>query len=160
MRDHLLGLLLYFTLQFFGCKQDTPSGSLGKSDRTEVENVIHARAYFEGDTVALHTNLDSLLEIAEFKRSIPLKWAYYQRIADGFSMAFDGVNPRSDHYYRKAEDLVRNTRYDGLRQAGIIREGHYYFVYREISKALPCFLAADELRKKVKASDLPLFAKQ
>lgn len=109
--------------------------------------------------MALHTNLDSFLEIAEFKRNIPLKWAYYQRMADGFSMAFDGVNPRSDHYYRKAEDMVRNTPYDGLRQAGMIREGHYYFVYQEISKALPCFLAADGLRKKVKASDLPLFAK-
>ena len=133
-----------------------PSDS--KELKVEIEGLFEKRINFGQDTSSMKVYLDSILMEAEERRSIPLKWAYYQLMADGFSIAHDGVNPRSDHYYRLAEQLIEQTDNMELQQVGMIREGYYFFVYRDIPKAFPWFLRADDMMGKVRPSRVPFLA--
>ncbi|WP_138094278.1 hypothetical protein [Sphingobacterium daejeonense] len=57
-------------------------------------------------------------------------------MADGYSIAFDRVNNKSNEYYAKAQELVEPTREFELQQLGYIRQGYYFYVYRNIKRSL------------------------
>ncbi|MGE8422916.1 MAG: hypothetical protein ACN6PI_08810, partial [Sphingobacterium siyangense] len=73
----------------------------------QLEAVLLLPIRFDGDTIKLRNALAPVFELADKKRNIALKWAYYMRMADGFSIAFDRINSSSERYYRLAEQLLR-----------------------------------------------------
>lgn len=127
-------------------------------DFAELERVLKIDANFKKDTLALINRLDSVKMLAEGKRSIPLKWAYYMLMADGFSIAFDRVNDRSNHFFEKASELIEPTNEYELKQMGLIRQGYYYYVYRKIREAFPYFLQANDLKEEVNVNRIPRLA--
>lgn len=122
----------------------------------ELERVLLTDADLSGDTSAMIQMLDPIRARADRERNIPLKWAYYMLMADGFSRACDGINVRSDHYFVLAQELAENAGEEELRQVGLIRRGYYLFVYRDIRGALPYFLRANDLKGEVEQGKVPL----
>ena len=121
----------------------------------ELERILKIDVNFQRDTLALIRRLDSVKKIADERRSIPLKWAYYMLMADGFSIAFDNVNIRSNFYFQQAHNLVSMGNDQDLFHVGLIRQGYYYFVYRKIREAFPYFLQADDLRPSINLNKIP-----
>ena len=121
----------------------------------ELERILKIDVNFQRDTLALIRRLDSVKKIADERRSIPLKWAYYMLMADGFSIAFDNVNIRSNFYFQQAHNLVSMGNDQDLFQVGLIRQGYYYFVYRKIREAYPYFHQADDIRPSIKLNKNP-----
>jgi len=122
---------------------------------TLIETALNSRVHYHKDTTLLIKNLDSLRILAENKRSIPLKWAYYMLMADGFSIAFDRTNPRSDFYFNKADELLKDRTENELLLLSAIRRGYYHFVYREVKQAFPFFLQVGEIQKSVDPRQVP-----
>ena len=149
-------LFLLFFLWIFVSKSTAQTERA--SALNELENILKIDVNFKKDTLALIKRLDAVKVLAEDKRSIPLKWAYYQLMADGFSIAFDRVNERSNYFYKQAQELIRPTREYELQQTGLIRQGYYYFIYRQIKDAFPYFLHANDLKEKINASRIPMIA--
>lgn len=121
----------------------------------EIERILKIDVNFQRDTSALILRLDSVKKVADERRSIPLKWAYYMLMADGFSIAFDNVNNRSNFYFQQAHDLVSMGNEQELYHAGLIRQGYYYFVYRKMREAFPYFLQADDLSQSINLNKIP-----
>ncbi|WP_313189729.1 hypothetical protein [Sphingobacterium sp.] len=158
-RPSTLTLLLILVLQFLMHPAFTLAAQSQKEkDLAELEEILRTNVNFNGDTLTLVARLDSVKLLAEAKRSVPLKWAYYMLMADGFSMAFDRVNPVTDRYYRMAKELVSAGKYDELLQVGLIRQGYYHFIYRDVSNAIPFFLRADDMVNDVKLERVPNIA--
>ena len=126
-----------------------------QDETTLIETALNSRVHYHKDTTLLINNLDSLRILAENKRSIPLKWAYYMLMADGFSIAFDHTNPRSDFYFNKADELLKNRTENELLLLSAIRRGYYHFVYREVKQAFPFFLQVGEIQKSVDPRQVP-----
>lgn len=121
----------------------------------EIERILKIDVNFQRDTSALILRLDSVKKVADERRSIPLKWAYYMLMADGFSIAFDNVNNRSNFYFQQAHDLVSMGNEQELYHVGLIRQGYYYFVYRKMREAFPYFLQADDLSQSINLNKIP-----
>jgi len=129
-----------------------------KDQIKQLELALKMKVDFQNDTMGLIKNLHPLLELADQERSIPLKWAYYLLMADGFSIAYDQVNPRSNAYYRLASELVGRENLPELKMIGNIRQGYYMYTYREVQEAFPYFLLAAELEKDINAEKIPLLS--
>ncbi|MGX1753717.1 tetratricopeptide repeat protein [Sphingobacterium sp. NPDC055346] len=127
----------------------------GEEEMAALEEVLGTNVNFNGDTLALVARLDSVKLLAEAERSVPLKWAYYMLMADGFSIAFDRVNPITDRYYRLARELVSSPKTRELLQVGLMRQGYYHFIYRDVSRAIPFFLRADDMDQEVDLGKVP-----
>ncbi|WP_336835582.1 hypothetical protein [Sphingobacterium siyangense] len=125
----------------------------------QLEAVLLLPIRFDGDTIKLRNALAPVFELADKKRNIALKWAYYMRMADGFSIAFDRINSSSERYYRLAEQLLRVHPDAELEMLGYAREGYYNFVYRRVKEAFPFFLRANDLKSKVNIKKIPLVVK-
>jgi tetratricopeptide (TPR) repeat protein len=125
----------------------------------QLEAVLLLPIRFDGDTIKLRNALAPVFELADKKRNIALKWAYYMRMADGFSIAFDRINSSSERYYRLAEQLLRVHPHAELEMLGCAREGYYNFVYRRVKEAFPFFLRANDLKSKVNIKKIPLVVK-
>ena len=125
----------------------------------QLEAVLLLPIRFDGDTIKLRNALAPVFELADKKRNIALKWAYYMRMADGFSIAFDRINSSSERYYRLAEQLLRVHPDAELEMLGCAREGYYNFVYRRVKEAFPFFLRANDLKSKVNIKKIPLVVK-
>ncbi len=125
----------------------------------QLEAVLLLPIRFDGDTIKLRNALAPVFELADKKRNIALKWAYYMRMADGFSIAFDRINSSSERYYRLAEQLLRVHPDAELEMLGCAREGYYNFVYRRLKEAFPFFLRANDLKSKVNIKKIPLVVK-
>ena len=150
-----LTILLIILLFSFGVYIPLKAQSERSKALKELEEVLNIDVNFKTDTIALKKRLDSVRLLADERRSIPLKWAYYQLMADGYSIAFDRVNNKSNEYYAKAQELVEFTREFELQQLGYIRQGYYYYVYRNIKEAFPCFLKANDLKEKIDPDEIP-----
>lgn len=125
-------------------------------DKTElIAALLDSRVHFQKDTTSLIKHLDSLKILARERQSIPMKWAYYMLMADGFSIAFDSTNPRSDFYFNKADELLKNRTENELLFLSAIRRGYYHFVYREVKQAFPFFLQVGEIQKSVDPRQVP-----
>jgi len=129
-----------------------------KDQIKQLELALKMKVDFQNDTIGLIKNLHPLLELADQERSIPLKWAYYLLMADGFSIAYDQVNPRSNAYYRLASELVGRENLPELKMIGNIRQGYYMYTYREVQEAFPYFLLAAELEEDINAEKIPLLS--
>ncbi len=127
-----------------------------KNQRKQLEHALKMKVDFQKDTIGLIKNLHPLLELANQERSIPLKWAYYMLMADGFSIAFDQVNPRSNTFYKLASELIERENLPELRMIGNIRQGYYLYTYREVKEAFPYFLLAADLEAEVNTAKIPL----
>jgi tetratricopeptide (TPR) repeat protein len=125
----------------------------------QLEAVLLLPVRFDGDTIKLRNALAPVLELADKKRNVALKWAYYMRMADGFSIAFDRINLSSERYYRLAEQLLRLHPNTELEMLGCAREGYYNFIYRRVKEAFPFFLRANDLKSKVNIKKIPLVVK-
>ena len=127
-----------------------------KDPLQQIEIALLLSESFGQDTVRLKQQLAPLFEYAKRERNIPLEWAYYMEMADGFSIAIDNTNPSSDYYYKLAYELIKDHRYPELEMIGLIRQGYYNFVYRKVIEAFPYYLKANDLKDKVDLQKIPL----
>ncbi|MFZ4263563.1 tetratricopeptide repeat protein [Sphingobacterium sp. HJSM2_6] len=127
-----------------------------KDPQKQLELALQLPVSFGKDTLQLQQQLGSLWKFADETNNIPVKWAYYMLMADGYSIAFDQVNERSDFYFKKASNLLIKGNYAALKITGLIREGYYHFTYREVKEAFPFFLQANEMKSKVDLEKIPL----
>ena len=127
-----------------------------KDQKKQLEIALKMKVDYKKDTLALIKNLHPLLQLSNQERSIPLKWAYFMLMADGFSIAFDQVNPRSNAYYKLASELIERENLTELRMIGNIRQGYYLYTYREVKEAFPYFLLAADLEREVNTAKVPL----
>src|SRR5690606_17290681 len=148
--------LTLFCLKNSIARQKTLAEVSTIQDKTElIATLLDWHVHFQKDTISLIKNLDSLRILAEDRQSVPIKWAYYMLMADGFSIAFDNINARSDFYFNKAQELLENRKEDELLFLTAIRRGYYYFVYREVKQAFPYFLEVSEIQKSVNPKFVP-----
>ncbi|WP_282638263.1 hypothetical protein [Sphingobacterium thalpophilum] len=124
-----------------------------------LEAVLQLPVNFGTDTARLRKALEPILALAISEADVRLKWAYYMRMADGYSIAFDDVNPASDACYRLAEQLLHGSEQTELQMLGYIRQGYYNYVYRKVKEAFPFFLRANDLKAKINIHNLPLVVK-
>src|SRR5690606_38988296 len=59
-----------------------------RGEKAMLEEALRSKVNLGKDTLAIHKNLDPLLDFANEKKSAKLKWAYYMLMADAFSIAF------------------------------------------------------------------------
>jgi len=98
-RPRKLNLFLIFVMLLLAYPSSSLSAQTkGEEEMAALEEVLGTNVNFNGDTLALVARLDSVKLLAEAERSVALKWAYYMLMADGFSIAFDRVNPITDRY--------------------------------------------------------------
>ncbi|GAA0886162.1 hypothetical protein GCM10009120_47610 [Sphingobacterium siyangense subsp. cladoniae] len=141
------------------CGQSVAEISAIENPVVQLEVALQLPIRFDGDTIKLKNALAPILELADKKRSVALKWVYYMRMADGFSIAFDRINLSSERYYRLAEQLLRVHPDAELEMLGCAREGYYNFIYRRVKEAFPFFLRANDLKSKVNIKKIPLVVK-
>ncbi|WET66869.1 hypothetical protein [Sphingobacterium sp.] len=141
------------------CGQSVAEISAIENPVVQLEAALQLPIRFDGDTIKLKNALAPFLELADKKRSVALKWVYYMRMADGFSIAFDRINSSSERYYRLAEQLLRVHPDAELEMLGCAREGYYNFIYRRVKEAFPFFLRANDLKSKVNVKKIPLVVK-
>ncbi|QQT47095.1 ATP-dependent transcriptional regulator [Sphingobacterium multivorum] len=141
------------------CRQSVAEIAAIENPVVQLEAALQLPIRFEGDTIKLKNVLAPFLELADKKRSVALKWVYYMRMADGFSIAFDRINSSSERYYRLAERLLRVHPDAELEMLGCAREGYYNFIYRRVKEAFPFFLRANDLKSKVNIKKIPLVVK-
>lgn len=125
----------------------------------QLEAVLQFPTNFGKDTVALKNTLARVLTFANRKHNNILKWGYYMRMADGYSIAFDRTNAISDQYYRLAEQLLQKHPNIELEMIGYARQGYYNFVYRKVKEAFPFFLRANDLKSEIDIKKIPLVVK-
>ncbi|CAM3749444.1 tetratricopeptide repeat protein [Sphingobacterium prati] len=125
----------------------------------QLEAVLQLPVNFGKDTVTLKKSLQPVLEIANEKDSFVLKWGYYMRMADGYSIAFDRTNGISEQYYQLAEQLLQKHYNIELEMIGYARQGYYNYVYRKVKEAFPFFLRANDLKSKIDIRKIPLVVK-
>lgn len=122
----------------------------------KVDTILMQSERFGTDTLLLKKTIIPLIESAKKKQDIPLLWAYYMQMADGFSLAIDNTNAHSDHYYDLANKLVKKYNYPELEMTGLIRQGYYNFIYRKVIEAFPFYLQANDLKSKINVQKVPL----
>lgn len=127
-----------------------------KSNKAVLEKALQINTHFGKDTLAIHKNLDPLLEFAKSEKREDLKFAYYLLMADAFSVAYDDVNSPSDHYFQLALNSLAVKKNQHLEMLTNIRWGYYYFTYRKVKEAFPYFLRANEFRDNVLSATMPL----
>lgn len=127
-----------------------------KDPKKQIELALLYSESFGKDTIFLKKHIAPLLERAKSENNIPLQWAYYMQMADGFSIAIDNTNPTSDYYYRLANKLTKDHNYPELEITGLIRQGYYNFIYRKVIEAFPFYLKANDLKAKVDIDKIPL----
>lgn len=120
----------------------SPSGDM---DLKAVETALETPVDYGKDTVALDQQVGTLYRQAEEESDALLLWAYYLRMADGYSIAHDGVNDRSDAFFQKAQAIAAEINRPALLLVTNIRNGYYLFTYRKISEAIPYFMHASTL---------------
>lgn len=125
----------------------------------QLESVLQLPVNFGKDTAALKKTMNPVLELADKKHNLLLKWAYYMRMADGYSIAFDQTNTVSDRYYQLAQQLLQKDHHPELEMIGNVRQGYYNYVYRKVKEAFPFFLHANDLKSKVNIKKIPLLVK-
>lgn len=76
-------------------------------------------------------------------------------MADGYSIASDAVNARSDEFFQKSTSIAEEIRRAELLLVTDIRNGYYLFTYHKISEAIPYFLRASALLEESDLSQVP-----
>lgn len=127
-----------------------------KGEKALLEEALSLKANFGKDTLAIHDGLAPLLDVATEQNNDMLKWAYYLLMADAFSVAYDQVNKRTEHYFQQALQTISGQGEIGLEMLTNIRWGYYYFTYRDVESAFPYFLRANEFRDKILSATIPL----
>lgn len=107
------------------------------------------------DTLAIKQQLKSITQTPYKESDASLVWAYYMLMADVYSIKHESPNATSDHYYKKALELSLNSSNKELEFLCYARQGHYYFIYRKISDALPLFLKANYLQPRTNLHKTP-----
>ncbi len=153
-----LCLLIFFGIPILSAQSKDGLEKLKtiKDPLKQLEFALQQSVNFGKDTIKLQQELGPLLKFAKENKSISLQWAYYMLMADGYSIAFDQVNHRSNYYFKKASKLFSNNKFLELKRMGLIREGYYHFTYREVKEAFPFFLQANGLKANVNLKHVPL----
>lgn len=161
MHKHLLFFFLSVALWIVGYVPAVQAEEIDaimrvKNPIKQVEACLTSPKNDGRDTLSLKKSLAPLLAYANKTKNIPLKWAYYIRMAEGYSIIADDTNPISDYYFHLAHELVKKSSYIELQMAGLIRQGYYHYGYRKIVEAFPYFLGADALKAKINLTQVPL----
>ncbi|MCA5004766.1 tetratricopeptide repeat protein [Sphingobacterium bovistauri] len=151
----ILTLLIFFLLTKISLASTIGDIINIKDKSQQIEAILTFPLNFGKDTTSLKKNLQPLLVYAQENENISLQWAYYIRIADGFSIAFDNTNPTSDRYYTLARNILGKHDFIELEMITYIRQGYYNFVYRKVVNAFPFFLHANHLKSKVRPNKIP-----
>ena len=165
MKYHLQNLFLPFLIAIFFIISFSASGQYMdelkniKDPLAQVEFVLSLPDNTIKDTIQLEKSLQPILELAEKENKVGLQWAYYIKMADGYSIAYDQTNPVSDQYYEWADQLLQRHPDTELEMVGHIRRGHYHFVYRKAIEAFPFFLRANDLKSETVDEKIPLLVK-
>lgn len=125
------------------------------ADIAPLNKALSSRVDYGADTVALEQHVGALSRQAAADGNDFLLWAYYLRLADGYSIAYDGVNAQSDAYFKKARSVAQDLALPELSLVNNIRNGYYLFTYRKISEAIPYFLQASVLLEEVALEEVP-----
>ena len=126
---------------------------------SSLESILVDQQFISNDTIASVDNLNKLLETAKTKNSPQLEIIHDLLAADYYSRISDKVNTKSDLYFKKALATAKRIQNDELRLIVLIRQGYYYFVYRELQMAIPYFLQAGELIGQVDYRLVPQFSR-
>lgn len=126
-----------------------------KTEKHTVESILGLIHQHGLDTLAIKQRLATIINKPYAESDIALVWAYQLLMADVYSMIHDDTNPTSDYYFKKALTLAKQTHHSELEFVTYARQGHYNFVYRKISKALPLFLQANHLQSKTNLHKTP-----
>lgn len=124
-----------------------------------LEAVLVDSKFKSDDTTAIVSDLNLLLQTAKTTKNTELEIVHDLLAADHYSRMSDRVNARSDLYYKKALSAAKRIENKALRLIVLIRQGYYYFVYRELEMAIPYFLQAGELVAEVDYNSVPLFSR-
>lgn len=156
MKQHIYIQTLTFLLCTLICFKATASQSINTQEQPlSVESILGLVHQYGTDTVAIKNHLQQLLENPYKQNSIPLLCSYNLLMADVYSIIYDNTNPISDHYYKKANKLLESGNYPELEFISNSRQGHYNFVYRQISRAFPYFLQANFIQAKIDPEKTP-----
>lgn len=128
-------------------------------DHLSIGSAFTIPVNYGKDTISLKRNLDSFRDSAMQEDRPDLVWLYHIRLAEGFSIAFDRINNRTDFHYKRAKSLAEEMGHTELLLISDLREGYYHFVYRDIQGAIPFFLHASELVEKVAMKNVPQVAR-
>src|SRR5690606_19857208 len=151
-----LNLCMIFVMLLLAYSSSSLSAQTrGEEEMAALEEVLGTSVNRKGDTLAVRARLDSVKLLAEAARRGALQWACSMLMADGFSIAFDRVKPITDRYYRLARELVSSPKTRELLQVGLMRQGYYHFIYRDVSRAIPFFLRADDMDQDVDLGKVP-----
>ncbi len=126
---------------------------------SSLESILMDKNYQSKDSVEVVAKLNELLQRSKTQKSAELEIVHDLLAADHYSRMSDKVNPRSDLYYKKALSSAKRIENNALRLIVLIRQGYYYFVYRELEAAIPHFLQAGELIGHVDYKAVPLFSR-
>ncbi|PVH25598.1 hypothetical protein DC487_06550 [Sphingobacterium corticibacter] len=126
---------------------------------SSLETILMDQNFRSKDSTVVVDHLNELLQTAKAKKSAELEIIHDLLAADYYSKLSDKVNPRSDLCYKKALSSAKRIQNDELRLIVLIRQGYYYFVYRELEAAIPYFLQAGELIGQVDYKAVPLFSR-
>lgn len=148
-----------YILLFFGLLFSQPHTSISQTNIQEekhtVESILSLIHKYGLDTVAIKQQLQSIIQTPFKEGEADLLWGYQMLMADIYSIMHDNTNPYSDHYYQKCLQLAKSTNNIELEFLTYARQGHYYFIYRKISQALPFFLKANYLQPKTDLKKVP-----
>ncbi|MFZ4861865.1 tetratricopeptide repeat protein [Sphingobacterium sp. Mn56C] len=152
--NHLILIPLFFCLAM-PLHGQTPAQQILqlKSSKAQLDTLLNVNwlKTTKRDTSSLAKDLSTLS-----KHTNPaLSFGYHLLMADAASVNYDRINPRSDLYFQKAEDIAQAQNNILWKIVVAIRKGTYYFTYRDIQHALPHFLLADRLLADVSIQDLP-----
>ena len=155
-----LSLLLIISLLFidYSFAQNKQNSGRQFSNREELEKLLQSNVAFGKDTTALKNSLNKIFSKAKGLSKNELEWAHHLLLADGFSIAFDNVNYRSDYYFNKAYSFISEEEDKELWMVTNIRRGYYYYTYREIKDAFPYFLHANDAFETADVKEVPLVA--
>ncbi|WP_163411215.1 tetratricopeptide repeat protein [Flavobacterium ajazii] len=119
---------------------------------SDIESVIIKENNAKKDTVALKKRL-SFLKKSSSKKSHIL---YHALLANGFSVFFDKINQRSEHYFLKSIEESKKLNDPSLIIWTQLNYSKYLYFYCQIDKLIPIVLKTMEESSQIDVSEMIL----
>lgn len=112
---------------------------------SEWEQIINRAEYLKGDIVSIKDYLKSLND--HHSKSADILYNVF--LANSYAKNYDRVNDKSDYYYTKAIRHAADSSFKPLEIWATLCYAGYLYNYRQMTKALPVFLAAIDKIEKI-----------
>ena len=109
------------------------------NSKEKIESAILQNKNFGNDTIALKTFLSPLLKSSDKDLQI----VYYSLLSSGFATANEGLNTKSNLFFRKSLELAKLNKNHGLEIWALVNYAFYLYDYKKTSEALQVYLDAD-----------------